>query len=244
MKRDPEAGTRGAGENAEEKRPLERDARTAGLAVTETDATPCLLHDPAEPPALGEACAWRDEGGLPAQPPLVESGRSGPLADLLYKEGVEALRAELEQRSGEVARLRGALADVTAQLEARTAVQASLQAAHDELREELRRLIAAVAGRRAELERRTARLEARVAALGSERDELRRQLATAQVSRDAAVGEAAGLREELERLGGEVAAARERAAAREGNLGEAQRLLAEARALTRQLHEQESVPAG
>lgn len=216
----------------------------AGFTVTETDAAPCLLHDAAEPPALGEACAWRDEGGLHAQRALVESGRPGPLADLLYREGVDALRAELERRSGEVARLRGALTDVTAQLEVGTAVQASLQVAHDELREELRRLIAAVAGRRAELERRTAHLEGRVAALESERDQLRRQLATAQVSRDAAAGEAAGLRQELERLGGELAAARGRAAAREGNLGEAQRLLAEARALTRQLREQERVPIG
>lgn len=211
--------------------------------MTETDATLTPFDRP-EPPALGEACAWREEGGGPPQSALVQSGRPGPLADLLYREGVDALRAELEQRSAEVARLRGALTDLNSQLEARTAVQASLQAAHDELREELRRLMAAVAGRRAELERRTAHLEGRVASLQSERDELRRRLASAQVARDAAAGETAGLREELERLGSEVAASRERAAAREGNLGEAQRLLAEARALTRQLQGEESVPAG
>ena len=62
---------------------------------------------------------------------------------------------------------------------------------------------------------------------------LREQLAGAQVARDAAAGEVEGLRSELERLGTELAVAREQVSAQGGDLGEAQRLLADARALSR-----------
>jgi hypothetical protein len=47
----------------------------------------------------------------------------------------------------------------------------------------------------------------------------------------------AGLRAELERLGTELAATRERVGAESGDLGEAQQLLADARALADQLRE-------
>jgi hypothetical protein len=58
------------------------------------------------------------------------------------------------------------------------------------------------------------------------------------VARDAAAGEVGGLRGELERLGSELAITRERYSAQGGDLGEAQRLLADARALTEQLRGQ------
>jgi hypothetical protein len=50
----------------------------------------------------------------------------------------------------------------------------------------------------------------------------------------------AGLRAELERLGSELAVTREHQSAHGGDLGEAQRLLAEARSLSEQLRSQSS----
>jgi chromosome segregation ATPase len=64
---------------------------------------------------------------------------------------------------------------------------------------------------------------------------LREQLAAAHVARDAALGEAGGLRAELERLGSELAALHEQGATAGTDLSEAQQLLADARALTEQL---------
>lgn len=195
------------------------------------------------------------EAGIEPAPP-----RAGPLANLLLKETVAALHAELERRSGEAAQLRGALADAHAELEARAAGQAALEAAHGELRHELEELMAvvprqreqfdgALAGARehaAELERQlgdqVAALERRLGEragveqrLAQEGASLREQLAAAQISRDAAISEAGGLRSELERMGAELAVVREQATAHGGDLGEAQRLLADARALTEQL---------
>ena len=69
---------------------------------------------------------------------------------------------------------------------------------------------------------------------------LREQLVAAQVSRDATVGEVNGLRAELERLGSELAVSREQMSSQGGDLGEAQQLLADARALTEQLRGQTS----
>ena len=60
------------------------------------------------------------------------------------------------------------------------------------------------------------------------------------MSRDAAAGEVAGLRAELERLGSELAITREHQSAQGADLGEAQRLLAEARSLSEQLRSQSS----
>jgi uncharacterized coiled-coil DUF342 family protein len=178
-----------------------------------------------------------------------ESGRPGPLADLLFKETVAALHSELEQRSADVARLRGALADAQSELEARAATQAGLEAAHGELRGELQELIAAVARQRAELDESRTEAQARGAAVQQQLSEataarhehadeaaaLRQQLAAASVSRDAAISEVAGLRSELDRLGTELAVAREQLGAEGGDLREAQRLLADARALSDQL---------
>lgn len=304
------------------------------------------------PPALGEARAWPPEVAPPppgADPgrlegtvdPAVDTGRTGPLAELLFKESVSALHAELEQRSADSARLQGSLADAQSELQARAATQAALEAAHAELRAELQELMSAVGAQREDHERRLAAAEAERdqvraeleaerdqvrAELEAERDQLRAeleaareesqraveaergrlhaeleaqrqdgeraleaerartgaqltelaaardaaaaeaadlrhrlagaasaqqhhaaelaalrdQLAAAQVSRDASAGEVAGLRAELERLGSELAVTREHQSAQGADLGEAQRLLAQARSLSEQLRSQSS----
>lgn len=78
---------------------------------------------------------------------------------------------------------------------------------------------------------------------------VRAELATTAVSRDAAISEAGGLRAELERLGGELALARRRRSTPLGEMsevsemsevGEAEALLAEARALREQMSERAS----
>jgi predicted nucleic acid-binding Zn-ribbon protein len=262
-------------------------------------------------PQPGEESAWPSDVAPPppeADPArlaevfdsTVDTGRTGPLADLLFKESVSALHAELEERSAEVARLQGALADTRSELEARASRQAALESAHGDLRGQLQELMAAVAAQRDDYERRLTEAEQRaseaserVAAAEAEPDRLREelhaerarvtaqlgeltaardaaladaadlrhrlataasghqhhaaelsalreQLATAQVSRDAAAREVAGLRAELERLGSELAVTREHQSTQGADLGEAQRLLAEARSLSEQLRSQSS----
>jgi predicted nucleic acid-binding Zn-ribbon protein len=303
------------------------------------------------PPALGEARAWpadiapppadADPARLADSPDAaVESGRTGPLAELLFRESVSALHAELEQRSSEVARLQGLLADAQSELGARSSRQSALESAHGDLRGELQELMSAVTAQRDDYERRLAEAEERASGAEVERDRLRAelqdattgleaererlreelqetqsgleahrreaegelqavrdrtkteleadhahaaaqlaeltaardaaayeaadlrrrlasaasgrqhhaaelsalrdQLAAARVSREAAAGEVAGLRAELERLGSELAITREHQSAQGADLGEAQRLLAEARTLSEQLRSQSS----
>jgi hypothetical protein len=289
------------------------------------------------PPALGEARAWPPDVAPPpadvdparfsdSPDPAVDTGRTGPLAELLFKESVSALHAELEERSAEVARLQGAVADARSELEARTSRQSALESAHGDLRGELQELMGAVGVQRDDYERRLLQAEERAASAEAERDRLgaelaaerdrlgaqvqaerdrvsaevqaererlraeldaergrtaaqlshlsaardaadadaadarhrlaaaasgrqhhaaelsalRDQLAAAQVSRDAAAGEVAGLRIELERLGSELAITREHQSSQGADLGEAQRLLAEARSLSEQLRSQSS----
>ena len=276
---------------------------------TSGDGSHPPMHRLPPPPALGEARAWPPDVAPPpaeadlagfadptpygdqaryaeAPDPAVDTGRTGPLAELLFKESVSALHAELEERSAEVARLQGSLADARSEVEARASRQTALESAHADLRGELQELMEAVAGRREDYERRISAAEARVseaegrateaegrataqladltaardAALAEAADlrqrlasaassrqhhaaelsALRDQLAAAQVSRDAAAGEVAGLRAELERLGSELAVTREHQSAQSADLGEAQRLLAEARSLSEQLRSQSS----
>ncbi len=86
-----------------------------------------------------------------------------------------------------------------------------------------------------DVDRKLAELEERLAEAQSEAASAREQLAAVSVSREAAISEAAGLRAELERLATELAVISEQFAAKGGDLGEAERLLADARALTEQL---------
>jgi hypothetical protein len=304
----------------------------AGPEQYQPPASPALGEArawPPAPPALGEARAWQPVPPLsPAAlpDPSVDTGRTGPLADLLFKESVAALHSELEHRSAEAASLRGSLADAQSELEARKAMQSALESAHADLRDELTQLMAAVGGQRDEFEQRLSAIQERLTAAESKRDRLaeelesererarieleserervraeleserervrielesershaaqqladltaahqaqlaeaaalrdrvaassaaqqqraaevtslREQLASAHVSRDAAAGEVIGLRAELERLGSELAVSREQFSAHGGDLGDAQRLLAEARALNEQLRGESS----
>jgi chromosome segregation ATPase len=179
--------------------------------------------------------------------------RSGPLSAVLLKQTVCALRAELDERAVGSAQLRGALADAQADLEARGATQARLEATHGDLRRELQDLVGLVAQestRRAQYESeaevmaaRVAELEHELAERGAELSELQVTLAAATVSRDAAVSEASGLRVELDRLGIELARAREQAGSHAGDLADAQTLLSDARALSARLRARQE-PAG
>lgn len=203
---------------------------------------------PEPQPAVPEPLS--EPGPAPPAPPAPaaassEAPRSGPLADLLLKETVAALHAELEQRTADAAHMRGALADSQSELEARSATQAQLEATLGELRSELERLMNAVEDQRRELEegsgeveRVRAETDRRVAELAVEATALREDLAAANVSREAAISEVAGLRAELGRLGSELAVTRERVGSESGDLGEANRLLADAKALTDQLRVQ------
>jgi chromosome segregation ATPase len=163
------------------------------------------------------------------------AGRSGPLQELLFRDTVAALHAELEQRTGETTRLRGAVADLQSELTARAAAQAGVEAMLGDLRAELHRLREIIEQRSREHERALAEAQAERAAardaLACERAAAQRRIAQLTVSRGAALSEVAGLRAELERLGAEGAAAREELTAHSGNLGEAQRLLDDVRAL-------------
>ena len=181
-------------------------------------------------PQLAVAAPGPEAGPASAGPAstVLDAGRGGPLADALLKETVSALHTELERRSAEAARLRGALADAQSELDARASRQASLESAHGELRHELEQLMAAATRQRQDL-------ESRLAAAQDELPRTRDQLASAQISRDAAISEAGGLRTELERLGAELTVMREQMSADGGDLGEVQRLLADARMLTEQL---------
>lgn len=224
---------------------------TGAVAPSAPPASPALTLTPTPTTLASE---------LPSTPSgTSEAPRSGPLSDLLLKETVAALHAELERRTADAARIRGALADAQSDLEARTAMQAALELTHGELRHELERLMGAVERQRSDLEgqsRRVSELEAahdeRAAEIAELREQLigaqaigdrrvaeisrlREGLAGANVSRDAAVGEAAALRAELGRIGTELAVTRERVSAEGGDLGEANRLLADARALTAKL---------
>jgi hypothetical protein len=211
------------------------------------------------PPLHGAAAAVRvdEEGGRPAGAPTAVSStparddepteppRAGPLADLLLKETVGALHDELEQRAAEIAQVRGALAAAQSELSARDARQSQLETVLAELRGELERLRGAVEKQREQLEQKSAEavaLRERLAAAeaaselrAAETVALRAELGAANVSREAAVSETAGLRCELERIGSELAATHERVASETGDLGEANRLLADAKALAAEL---------
>lgn len=150
---------------------------------------------PVPPPGsapLSEPVALRHSPPPPAPPPAEplepdaltdEPGRAGPLADLLFKETVSALHAELEQRSAEAARLRGALAQARSDLEARSGGQADLETAHAELRHELARLMAAVTEQRREF-------DGQLATLRTQRDRAREEITAAREESEARLGRA------------------------------------------------------
>lgn len=165
----------------------------------------------AEPRREGQAALWLGDAVVPVPPMrqqvVVEAPRSGPLAELLLKEKVAAEQSEAPPSD--------------------RAVESTLE----ELRSELERLRVAVQDQRREIEEQRREIEDQRRAI----EDVRQQLATAEVAREAAVSEAAGLRSELERVSSELAVTRERAETEAGELGEARRLLADARALAEEL---------
>jgi hypothetical protein len=176
---------------------------------------------------------------------------------------IAALRAELKERGATEAKLRAAFASGQAERDAGAAAQQRLEATHAKLREELGRLRAAVDQETSALKQQFDRATAETIELrnellqlrevaqqhSAEQERLRRreqelsaalaplqaELATASVARDGAVAEAAGLRAELDRAAAGLVHARRESSDREGDLGEAETLLAEARALTQRL---------
>jgi hypothetical protein len=188
-----------------------------------------------------------DSGAVPEPQPGPGPEPAAP-AEQQSEPGSAALRAELGRRAREEAALRGQLTDAQAQLAAQTANRKRLEATHAELRRELEELRSAME-RRAEVESRAVVLAARVdelqaeleavandrEALESELARVRANLATSEVAREAAQGEAAGLRAELDRLGAELSQARQQAG--RGELEEAESLLAEARQLRARMTE-------
>lgn len=252
-------------------RPEAPAAKSGPEVEAESHQTEPLAEDQDRTGAGGPSEAVADRLGSIV--PLMETPRSGPLADLLLKETVRALHAELELRTSEAIRLRGALGDARSELEARVRTQSELERTLGELGIELKRLMTAVEEQRAELDALHARGQAEredlagvraelseaLAATGARDDELqqaqedaeiarsraeqriaessalREELATSQVAREAALSEVAALQDELSRIGAELAVTRERVSSESGDLGEANRLLADARALAEEL---------
>jgi hypothetical protein len=157
--------------------------------------------------------------------------------------------SELEARGATQAELESTLGQLGAELR-------RLMQAVEEQRRELDQSRADAERERAGFERRVAELVAardqQAAEVGALREQLaaaqtsfqrraadtaglREELASVSVSREAARSEAAGLRSELERLGAALAVTRERVVSESGDLGEANRLLADAKALADEL---------
>jgi predicted nucleic acid-binding Zn-ribbon protein len=154
----------------------------------------------------------------------------------------EEERMEFERRLGELTqgheRELGRVADQAAELDA---ARGELTGAREELgaaREELAELRAGSRAREAELSRardEAAAAHARWQQHAAETAVLREELAATHVAREAAISEAAALQSEISRIGAELAVTRERVSSESGDLGQANRLLADARALAEEL---------
>ncbi len=213
-------------------RPAAQPARKRPEPVSDATPNEPAVNEPrggespsTESRAVESRAVESPSGAPPAvERPAAEESASKPAASdavLTGEDAVFALRAELDARASSEAQLRGRLADTQSQLDARSATQERLESAHAELRQELEGLRERVA--RGE--------EERARALS----EMRAEITATVVSRDAALSEATALRGELERLTGELAQAREQAGLRDAGVDEAERLLAEARALSASL---------
>jgi chromosome segregation ATPase len=162
-------------------RPAEPPASTGEQSVVESD-----VRDPEPVLADREPSETHPHSGDAG------AGRSGPLAELLFKETVTALRSELEQRTTEAAQLRARLAEAQRESASRSGAESGLESAHAELRAELRRLMEAVGEQRREFDE-------QLAAVHGERDHAQEERDGAQEERDRANGERDRAREELDR---------------------------------------------
>jgi predicted nucleic acid-binding Zn-ribbon protein len=151
-------------------------------------------------------------------------------------------RAEFERQLGELTQSHEReLAQVADQAAELAAARDELSAAREELgaaREELGELRAGSRAREAELSRareEAAGAQARWQQHGAETAALREELAATHVAREAAISEVAALQAEISRIAAELAVTRERVSSESGDLGQANRLLADARALAEEL---------
>jgi hypothetical protein len=154
-------------------------------------------------------------------------------------------RAELEARAATQSQLESTMGELGSELKRLMAAvegqRSELDAGRAELagvRAELSNALTATGAHDEQLQR--AREEAEIARSRAEQwtaesSALRAELAASQVAREAALSEVAALRDELRRIGAELAVTRERVSSESGDLGEANRLLADARALAEEL---------
>ncbi|MGI8715836.1 MAG: hypothetical protein ACR2NR_22170 [Solirubrobacteraceae bacterium] len=233
--------------------PPSPDPPVAPAAAAAEEALSTAPSEPADPRRSGPLADLLLKETVSALHTELER-RSGEAAQL--RGTLADAQSELETRAGRQAGLEAAHGELRHELEQlMTAVTRQRQEFDEQLaavqeqlahtREELAMRAAERDQAQAELQRavdRASTLEERLGASvaaeqrhAQDAASLREQLAAAHISRDGATSEAGGLRAELERLSAEVAVVREQAAAHGGGLGEAQQLLADARALTEQL---------
>jgi septal ring factor EnvC (AmiA/AmiB activator) len=194
----------------------------------------------AEPREEGQAALWLGNAVIPV-PPMHESREAT---------AVRTTAPYPPQRTADAVQIRAELANAHSELDARSSRHDQLETTLGELRGELDRLREAVQDQRRQLRERSAEVaelrehvtaaEAAAELRTAEASALRGDLATASVSRDAAVSEAAGLRSELGRVGSELAVTREQVDVENNHLHEANRLLADARALAEELRADDS----
>jgi hypothetical protein len=155
----------------------------------------------------------------------------------------ETARHEIEQLRGELEAQLSRVRDETESRlgAARAELDDHLQTARHEFEQQAAVIRAQADAEAGRLDERLAEATAAERRRSHEAASLREQLAAAQISRDAALSEAEGLRGELERLGTELSVTREQASGPGADLGEAQQLLADARALTEQLRGSSSI---
>jgi hypothetical protein len=164
------------------------------------------------------------------------------LAELLgLVEAEGARRTEIESRAvvlaGEVADLNDRLTELTQARDQATEEAGRLRAELERAAREALRLRDELVQLRSVAEQDGAErvlLEARTGELSEQLGTLRNELARSEVAREAALGEAAGLRDELDRMGDELTRARGSNDV-DGGLTEARSLLDEARAATARL---------
>lgn len=231
------SGREAALEGALERARAELVARTA--SQTELEATHVELRT--ELARLVEAVA---EQQAEFERRLEQAGTRSE-AELAQTRGdADQARAELSQARAEAERARSELTQARGEAERVRAELAQARIESDRARAELlsaREHEAGIAHTRQQLAAVNERLAAAAASdqlRAQEAASLREQLAVTSISRDAALAEAGGLRAELSRIGSELAVTREQVGVGEGELGAAQQLLEDARALTAQLRGQ------
>jgi chromosome segregation ATPase len=135
-------------------------------------------------------------------------------------EVVEEQRTELEEERARATQANDQLAELAGARTELAELRVALQARDDELRHARDQAAAA---------------QSLAQQQAHQNSTLREELAASQVAREGALSEVAGLQGEMSRIGAELAVTRERVSSESGDLGQAGRLLAEAKALADQL---------